>query len=197
MKIRSICVYCGHREGNSGAFIDAALAVAEELAARGIRLVYGGGGSGMMGRIAHAVLDAGGEVRGVIPRSLQVREHASTRVTQMEVVETMHERKARFHQLSDAFLTLPGGLGTLDELFETLSWGQLGIHAKPTGLLNVEGYYDPLIRMLDDAVEKGFLSAEHRRLLVSAESASGLLDLIERYEPPEPVIRWLTSEEEG
>jgi uncharacterized protein (TIGR00730 family) len=165
--MRSLCVFCGSRHGNRPEYRAAALAIAEELVDRRIRLIYGGGDVGLMGVLADHVLARGGDVVGVIPRRLMDREVAHRGLTQLHVVESMHERKALMSDLSDGFIAIPGGVGTLEELFEIVTWRQLGIHAKPCGLLNAAGYFDPLLAFLERAVEEGFLAAEHlRRMLV-------------------------------
>jgi uncharacterized protein (TIGR00730 family) len=165
--IRSICVFCGSSAGVTPAYESAARAFAIAAATRGIRIVYGGASVGLMGAIATAALDAGGEVVGVIPRALVDREIARAGLTKLHVVETMHERKAMMADLSDAFVALPGGLGTLEELFEVWTWGMLGLHAKPYGVLDVDGYYAPLIRFLDHARDEGFIRpAQHAMLVV-------------------------------
>ena len=176
--IRSICVFCGSSTGATSAYESAARAFAESAARRGIRLVYGGAGVGLMGAVADTALEAGGEVVGVIPRALVDREIAHTRLTRLHVVETMHERKAMMADLSDAFVALPGGLGTLEELFEVWTWGMLGLHTKPYGVLNVDGYYTPLIRFLDHARDEGFIRPAQRAMLVVDDDANRLLDTL-------------------
>jgi uncharacterized protein (TIGR00730 family) len=174
--IRSICVFCGSSSGASAAYETAARAFALTLAQRGIRLVYGGASVGLMGTIADAALEAGGEVIGVMPRALVDREIAHRALSALHVVDTMHERKAMMADLSDAFVALPGGLGTLEELFEVWTWGMLGLHAKPYGLLDVDGYYTPLIRFLDHARDEGFVRPAQRALLVVDDDATRLID---------------------
>jgi len=159
----SICVFCGSNPGARPAFARAARELGTALACRGIAVVFGGGSVGLMGEVADAALAAGGEAIGVIPRSLVDRELAHGGLTELHVVSTMHERKAKMVELSSAFITLPGGLGTLDETFEILTWAQLGIHAKPIGLLDVEGYFTPLLAFLDSAVREGFVPAASRK----------------------------------
>ena len=177
-KFQSICVFCGSQSGTNPAYAESARLVGEALAKSGIRLVYGGGSVGLMGTVADACMEAGGEVIGVITHSLMNAEVGHTGVTRLEQVETMLERKARMAELSDGFISLPGGIGTLDELFEMLTWSRLGIHQKPNGLLNVEGFYDELISFsLKTQVEGGFISQEGAdNLLVSDD----LDDLIEK-----------------
>jgi uncharacterized protein (TIGR00730 family) len=174
--IRSICVFCGSSRGASAAYEAAARVFALTLAQRGIRLVYGGASVGLMGTIADAALEAGGEVIGVMPRALVDREIAHRALSALHVVDTMHERKAMMADLSDAFVALPGGLGTLEELFEVWTWGMLGLHAKPYGLLDVDGYYTPLIRFLDHARDEGFVRPAQRALLVVDDDATRLID---------------------
>jgi uncharacterized protein (TIGR00730 family) len=161
-----ICVFCGSNPGSRPAYANAARALGTALARRGLGLVYGGGRVGLMGTIADAVLAAGGEAIGVIPEHLVARELAHTGLTELFVVPSMHERKARMAALSRAFVALPGGYGTLDETCEALTWTQLGLQSKPCGLLNVEGYYDPLLAFLDRAVGEGFLDPENRAILL-------------------------------
>lgn len=162
-----------------------------EMAARGIGLVFGGGRVGLMGAVASAVLENGGTVTGIIPHGLRIREVAHEGVEDMRVVDSMHERKSLMNELSDAFISMPGGLGTIEETAEMLTWAQLGIHRKPVALLNVLGFYDPLISFLDRTVEESFLRSENRRLLVVANDPVGLLNRLADYEPPE-TERWIT-----
>jgi uncharacterized protein (TIGR00730 family) len=163
--VERICVFCGSSAGARPAYARAAREVGAELARRGVGLVYGGGRVGLMGAVADAVLESGGEAIGVIPESLVARELAHTGLKELLVVPSMHERKARMALLANAFLALPGGYGTLDETCEALTWTQLGIQSKPCGLLNVEGYFDPLLEFLDLAVREGFLAPENRAIL--------------------------------
>jgi uncharacterized protein (TIGR00730 family) len=175
--LRRVCVFCGSKHGVRPEYTEAARAMGAALVAGGIDLVYGGGKVGLMGVVADAVLDAGGEVTGVIPDHMSDREIAHYGLTDLRVVGSMHERKALMYELSDGFVALPGGLGTLEELFEITTWSQLGLHAKPTGLLDVDGFYAPLVGFLDQLVTEGFVSDRHRRLLrVAAEPG----DLLER-----------------
>ena len=182
--MRSICVFCGASTGRDPRYAAAAAAVGERLAQRGIRLVYGGGRLGLMGAVADAALAAGGEVVGVIPRGLVDRELAHPGLTRLEVVGTLHERKARMSELADAFTALPGGLGTLEELAEVLSWAQLDLHAKPIGLLDVGGYFEALEAFLDRAVAEGFVAARHRGLLLRDEDFDELLEQFTAWQPP-------------
>lgn len=172
----TVCVYCGSRPGASPSFARAAAEVGTLIGQRGWRLVYGGGHVGLMGIAADATLQAGGEVVGVIPRALEQREVGHEGLTELHVVETMHQRKQLMAERSDVFLALPGGIGTMEELFEIWTWRQLGYHGKPLGLLNVAGFYDDLLRFLDRAAHEGFVSPETQELLLVGDSAGALLD---------------------
>src|SRR5213080_3308541 len=183
-----ICVFCGSAEGARPAYRDAARALGRELATRGLGLVYGGGSVGLMGVLADTVLAEGGEVIGVIPGPLATRELAHT---ELRVVGSMHERKATMARLSDGFVALPGGLGTLEETLEVLTWTQLGIHRKPVGVLNVEGYWDGLERMLGHAVREGFVRREYAALLLLGTSAPELLDRFAAWRAPAIPRAWL------
>ena len=182
MKLESICVFTGSRVGRLADYREAAVAFGEALLARNLRLVYGGGNVGLMGVIADTVLAGGGEVVGVIPDSLRRREVAHLSLTALHVVETMHERKAMMAELSDGFVAMPGGLGTLEELFEVLTWAQLGFHGKPCGLLNVAGYYDGLIDFVDGQVGEGFVSQAHRDMIYVDDDPAGLLGAFAAHE---------------
>ena len=182
--LRSICVFCGASSGNDPRYATAATAVGEGLARRGIQLVYGGGRLGLMGAVADGALAAGGRVVGVIPRGLVDRELAHTGVSELRVVETLHERKAVMAELSDAFIALPGGLGTLEELAEVLSWAQLDLHTKPIGLLDVGGYFAPFEAFLDHAVAEGFIAERHRRLLLVDDDLDRLLAAFAEWRAP-------------
>jgi uncharacterized protein (TIGR00730 family) len=173
--VKNVCVFCGSR-GGGPIYADAARSLGALLAGRGLALVYGAGHVGLMGVLADAVLAAGGRVVGVIPQGLVDRELAHTGLTELIVVDTMHQRKAVMAERSDAFLALPGGYGTLDETFEILTWAQLGLHAKPVGLLNVAGYFDGLLSWLDHALREGFVKPAHRELLAVDDDAGRLLD---------------------
>lgn len=179
-----VCVYCGSNAGSSSSFANATRRLGTLLAERGIGLVYGGGHVGLMGVLADAALAAGGTVIGVIPEALHAREVAHRGLTELRVVGTMHERKALMAELADAFIALPGGLGTLDELFEIWTWAQLGMHAKPCGLLEVDGFFAPLIAWLDHATEVRFIRAEHRAMLTVDTDPERLLDRLEAGAPP-------------
>lgn len=178
----AVCVFCGSALGRRQAYRDAAVEVGRLLAERGVTLVYGGGNVGLMGVVADACLAAGGQVVGVIPQSMVERELAHRGLTELHIVGSMHERKALMADRSDAFLALPGGFGTFDELFEILTWRQIRLHQKPVGLLNVAGYFEPLLAMADHAVEEGFLRAAERPNLMSEFDATTLLN---RLLPPE------------
>jgi uncharacterized protein (TIGR00730 family) len=179
----SLCVYCGSRPGDNSAYEAAATAVGTAIGRRGWRLVYGGGRAGLMGRVADAALAAGATVLGVIPRSLMEREVGHSGLTELHVVETMHERKLMMAEHSDAFIALPGGIGTFEELFEVWTWRQLGYHDKPVGLLNVDGYYDALLGFMRQTVAHGFVSEPQHALLQVQTQADALLDVIARLSP--------------
>jgi uncharacterized protein (TIGR00730 family) len=182
--IRSIAVYCGSSAGNDPRYSGAARDVGRTLAQRGIRLVYGGGGVGMMGALANAALEHRGDVTGVIPDFLNTVELKHPGVADMRVVSTMHERKMLMVDLAEGFIALPGGFGTLDELFEVLTWSQLALHARPVGVLNLDGYFDGLLACLDGMVERGFLRLEDRARLVAAGDMDTLLRRLEEWQPP-------------
>lgn len=173
--MKRLCVFCGSSAGARDDYTGAAQALAAAMAQRGLGLVYGGGNVGLMGKIADAMLQAGGEVIGVIPQSLVAREVAHRGLTELRVVDTMHQRKALMNELSDGFIAMPGGFGTFEEFFEIVTWSQLGIHLKPSGLLNVSGYYDPLLKMLDHAVAERFVRPAHRDLVIADNDADRLL----------------------
>ncbi len=173
-----ICVFCGANTGRESLYTAAAREVGEKLALRGIEVVYGGGRIGLMGQVADAALAAGGRVIGVIPKRLDEREIAHTGLTALHVVDSMHERKALMARLSDAFLALPGGFGTLEEFCEAVTWTQLGIHDKPCGLLNVAGYFDPLIAMFDRCVADGFVAPETRAIVRTATTADAIIEAL-------------------
>ncbi len=188
--MKRVCVFCGSSPGSSPVFVQMARKLGRALARRGIALVYGGGSVGLMGAIADAVLGEGGEAIGVIPRALELRELAHPRLSKLHVVGSMHERKAKMAELADAFVALPGGMGTLEEFAEVLTWAQLGLHARPCGLLDVAGYYDPLVAFFDRAVAVGFVRPEHRRIVLIEKEPDALLDAFLSYEPP-AVERWI------
>lgn len=188
--MKRICVFCGSSSGANPVYLQAAREVGRTLARRGLGLVYGGGSVGLMGAVADATLEAGGEVVGVIPRALQLRELAHARLTTLLVVGSMHERKAKMAELSDGFLALPGGMGTLEEFAEILTWAQLGLHSRPCGLLDVAGYYRPLVAFFDRAAAEGFVRPDHRRLVMVGEEPGDLLDRFATWTPP-PIERWI------
>lgn len=192
--MRRLCVFCGSRTGKPAIYAAAATALGSLLAERNIELVYGGGKVGLMGVIADAVLAAGGTVVGVIPEALMEKELGHGGVTELHVVQTMHERKALMSELSDGFIALPGGYGTLEELFEVITWAQLGIQYKPCGLLNVGGYYNSLLALLDHATDRGFIREMHRGLVAVDDDPVGLLEKLGQYEPPTEV-KWLRQEQ--
>jgi uncharacterized protein (TIGR00730 family) len=190
MTVQRVCVYCGSSPGSDPRFAEAAAAFGRALAVRGLSLVYGGGSIGLMGRLADAVLTHGGHVVGVIPAGLVRKEVAHLSLPDLHVVATMHERKARMADLADAFVALPGGMGTLDEIFEMLTWGQLGLHAKPCAFLDVAGYYGPLLAFLDRAVDSRFLKPEHRTMFLVDADPERLLDRLMSYQVP-VLEKWL------
>ena len=192
--MRRVCVYAGSNPGSHPDYAGAARALASTLADRGIGLVYGGGRVGLMGVLADTILEAGGEAIGVMPRSLIDREIGHRGLTELKVVDSMHERKAQMAELADAFVAVPGGIGTLEELIEVYTWSQLGIHSKACGVLNVRGYCDHLAALLDHAVAEGFLRPQHRAVLSVAGEPAELLDRLAAYEPP-AVGKWLELEE--
>lgn len=189
MSLRSVCVFCGASTGTNPVYREAAAALGETLAANGIRLVYGGGAVGLMGVVADAAMAAGGEVVGIIPQSLKDAEVGHSGLTRLEVVDGMHARKARMAELSDAFIALPGGLGTLEELFEVWTWGQLGYHRKPLGLLDVEHFYSKLSHFLDHLVDEGFVRTPHRAMLQRSDCPATLLQLLMNWQPT-VVAKW-------
>jgi uncharacterized protein (TIGR00730 family) len=191
--VRRICVYAGSNPGSHPAYADAARDLAATMAQRGIGLVYGGGKVGLMGVLADTILEAGGEAIGVMPQALVDREIAHRGLTKLEVVDSMHERKAKMAELADAFVAVPGGIGTLEELIEVYTWSQLGIHEKACGVLNVRGYYDHLAAQLDHAVTEGFLRPQHRAVLSVASEPAELIDRLAAFEAPS-VGKWLELE---
>jgi uncharacterized protein (TIGR00730 family) len=192
--IRSVCVFCGSSAGDDPRFARAASEFGALLASEGITLVYGGGHVGLMGILADAVLGNGGKVIGVIPRALWDREVGHRNLTEIHIVETMHERKAKMASLADAFVALPGGLGTLEEIFEVWTWAQLGIHRKPVGFLDVEGFYSLLMEFLDRAVDCGFVRPQFRAIAIVDTDPAALLRSLGSYEPPR-VEKWIKASE--
>lgn len=189
--ISTVCVYCGSADGLNPIYYSAAERMGRVLAQNHIRLVYGAGKTGLMGAVADGVLDAGGEVVGVVPENLNTPQLIHAGLTQLEVVPDIQTRKAKMSALADAFITLPGGYGTLDEMFETLTWSQIGLHHKPLGILNVAHYYDPLLAMIDLAEQEKFIYAEHLCLLVVDENPETLLDKLIHYQRPNGLERWV------
>ena len=190
----SVAVYCGSNPGNDPAYREAAVSLGQTLAERGISLVYGGGHVGLMGAVADAVLECGGEAHGVITEALEAKELAHHGLSTLRVVKTMHERKAAMADAADAFVMLPGGFGTLDEFFEVVSWTQLGIHDKPCGVLDVNGYFGPLRELIDGAVTAGFVHPAHGDMVVIDADADRLLDRLASWTPV-PVSKWLNPDE--
>ena len=188
--MKSICVYCGSSFGNLPAFTNAARQLAKAMNERSISLVYGGASVGIMGEIANAVLDEGGAVIGVIPQALADKEVSHAGLTELHVVSSMHERKALMEEISDGFIALPGGLGTLEELFEVLTWSQLGFHQKPVGLVNVANYYDGLLSFLDHTAKAQFVKTTHRNLLISENSPEAVLDRMQKFQPS-TATKWI------
>jgi len=196
--MKRICVFCGSNAGHDARYRAEAEALGRLLASRGIELIYGGGNVGLMGALADACLAADGTVIGVIPETLLGKEVAGRHVdhralTRLEVVDSMHTRKARMAELADGFIALPGGFGTFEEFCEILTWGQLGFHVKPMGLLNVAGFYDPLLALFDHAVHEGFLRPQNRAMALADTDIGRLLDAMATYRP-EPVSKWLKEE---
>jgi uncharacterized protein (TIGR00730 family) len=182
--MRHICVFCGSSPGAGTEYLRAAQELGGTLARRGITLVYGGARVGLMGQAARAAIQAGGQVVGVIPKSLVDMEVAETGITTLHVVGSMHERKALMAEISDGFIALPGGIGTIEEFFEILTWEQLGFHQKPCGLLNIQGYFDHLMAFLDGMLEQEFIDTGHRKMVLENTTVDGLLDQFDHYTPP-------------
>lgn len=193
MKLKQVVVFCASSPGHESIFMESARMVGEALVTRGINLVYGGGRVGLMGAIADSVLANDGEVYGVIPKFLNSKEIGHRGITQLLEVDTMHERKAKMNLLCDGVIALPGGFGTMEELFEMLTWGQLGLHQKPMGLLNVDGFYDHLILFIEHMVKSGLLKKENQEMLLFANDIHELIDKMEAYEAPS-VPKWLNLE---
>ena len=191
-EIRRLAVFCGSNPGARPDYVEAARSLGRLLAQRGIGIVYGGSNVGLMAALADAMTDEFGDIIGVIPRMLVEREVANKALTDLRIVDSMHQRKAMMAELADGFIALPGGIGTLEEFFETWTWGQLGMHAKPCGLLNVAGYFDPLLEFLDHAVAERFVRDAHRAMVVVESEPAALLSRFERYEPPR-VVKWLNA----
>ena len=193
--MKSICVFCGSADAVHEDYIHGARFMGRTLAERSIRLIYGGGKTGLMGVVADAVLEAGGLVVGVIIPSMNTAALAHIGLTQMDVVDGMHARKARMHELADGYIAMPGGFGTFDELFETVTWAQTGAHEKPVGLFNIRNYYAPLLAAIDHAVAEGFIFKEHRDVLFSDADPNALIDKMAQYEHPRAAVkRWMREE---
>lgn len=190
MNLQSLCVYCGSSPGARPAYVEAARTFGQQIAATGIRLVYGGGNVGIMGAIADSVMAAGGEVIGVIPEYLATKELAHAGLTELHRVNSMHERKLKMAELSDAFVALPGGVGTIEEIFEVFTWTQLGLHAKPCAFLNVEGYYDNLSNFLEHMTAEQFIKKNHLTALLFSDNATDLLQQLRDYQPS-LVDKWM------
>ncbi|WP_296493521.1 TIGR00730 family Rossman fold protein [Rhodoferax sp.] len=192
--MKAICVYCGSSPGRLEVYASAARALGQALVARDLGLVYGGASIGLMGLVADTVLQLGGRVVGVIPKGLARKEVVHRQLSELHVTQSMHERKTLMAELSDGFIAMPGGIGTFEEIFEIWTWAQLGIHAKPCGLLNVAGYYDALTTFLDHAAAEQFLKLPHRSMLIVEQAPDVLLDRFASYQPPS-VRRWLDADE--
>ncbi len=192
--MKTICVYCGSADKLHPGYLEAARQMGEAIARRGLVIVYGAGSTGLMGALADGALQAGGEVVGVIPAYFNTDVLCHRGLTRLEVVDTIHQRKARLAELADAFIALPGGFGTYEELFEILTWAQIGLHSKPVGILNARNYFDPLLTLVEHAREEGFIYAEHRQLLVYAQEPAALLDALNNHRPPANLERWVTRE---
>ncbi len=192
-KLKSICVFCGSNNGNDPAVAKAASELGMLFARRGITMIYGAGKIGVMGSIAESALENGGKVVGVIPEFLKLKEVVHLGLTELVTTENMHQRKMKMQEVSDGFIALPGGMGTLEELFEIVTWLQLGLHQKPIGVLNVNGFYDPLIVLLENMVEKGFISSNNYNLLLIDDNLDGLLQKMENFKRPS-VTKWLNKQ---
>ena len=195
--MKQICVYCGSSDRIPEAYLKAAYEMGKIIANRGMNLVYGAGSTGMMGAVANGVLEAGGEVWGVMPKNFDTPQLAHTGCTHYEVVEDMHVRKARMAELSDGFIALPGGLGTFEELFEIVTWAQIGLHRKPVGILNTNGYYDHILAMVAHADAEGFIYSEHRDFFNVAAQPAALLDLLLQFQYPDGLEKWVDREGRG
>lgn len=194
--MQSVCVFCGSASGTDPAYVDAATALGQLLAAQGLTLVYGGACVGLMGAVADAVLAAGGKAIGVLPDFLRRKELAHPRLTELHVVSSMHERKARMAELSDGFIAMPGGMGTLEEFCEIITWAQLGLHEKPCGLLNIQEYYAPLLQFVDRMAAEGFLKEKQKGLVLSSDTPEGLLAAMRAFEPIR-VQKWVDSRDKA
>lgn len=193
--MKHICVFCGSYPGNNPLYMTSARQMGAAIARRGLGLVYGGGHVGLMGAVADGALQAGGRAVGVIPQTLVDKELAHRSLTELRVVTSMHQRKAMMAEIADGFIALPGGFGTLDELFEIITWAQLGFHRKPIGLLNVDNYFDPLLTFINHIAQEGFISPEHRSAVAVADEADALLNTLLTAEPPQ-LEKWLKKPDE-
>jgi len=193
--MNTICVYCGSSDKINSAFTEAAYELGALIASRKMKLIYGAGRTGLMGAVANGSLENGGEVVGVLPKIFNTPNLAHQGLSQLEIVEDMHQRKARLVELADAFVALPGGFGTLEELFEVLTWAQIGLHQKPVGLLNTRQYYNPLIQMINLANGEGFIYQEHQGLFTASEDPKTLLENLEKHNHPDGLERWLTRDD--
>ncbi|RMF49546.1 MAG: TIGR00730 family Rossman fold protein [Anaerolineae bacterium] len=189
--MKTVCVYCGSADNLPEHYLKAAYEMGATLAQKGLRLVYGAGRTGMMGAVANGALAHGGKVIGIIPKMFYTPVLAHDGLTRLEVTPDMHTRKARMAELADAFIALPGGFGTFDELFEIVTWAQIGLHRKPVGVLNVAEYFTPLLKMVEHAGREGFIFPEHKKLLLHASQPAALLDALEAYQPPAGLERWV------
>ena len=196
-ELKAICVFCGSSRGVDPVYSEAADRLGRAIVRHGLRMVYGGGQVGLMGVLADAALEAGGEVIGVIPEALALKEVAHEGLTEMRVVGSMHERKAMMADLSDAFVAMPGGFGTFEEFCEIVTWAQLGLHTKPCGLLNVNGYYDALLALFDRGLAEAFIRPQHRALVIDEADPERLLDHLLAWQPAEsgPILKWIQREE--
>ncbi len=195
--IQKVCVFCGSSDSIEDSYLEAAWSLGQALAAGRMDLIFGGGGTGMMGALADAVLAGGAKVIGILPRLFDTPALAHPNLTEMRIVDDMHNRKAIMMEAADAFLALPGGFGTFEELFEVLTWAQIGLHQKPVGLLNVSGYFDLLLNVIEHARVEGFIYDEHPHLLIVDDDADRLLSRLTQYRPPEGLARWVDRDEEG
>ncbi len=193
--MKTVCVYCGSSDKMSDEYLQSARQMGAAIARRGLTLAYGAGCTGMMGAVADGALEAGGEVIGVIPKMFTTPTLMHTGLSRLEIVDSMHVRKQRLVDISDAFIALPGGYGTFEELFEILTWAQIGLHSKPVGILNNQHYFDPLLSAIEHARTEGFIYAEHRSLFVCDDQPDGLLNMLVQYQYPHGLEKWLTREE--
>ena len=191
LKMKRICIYCGSSDKISQVYLDAAYQMGQTVAQQGIILIYGAGSTGMMGAVADGALAAGGEVWGVIPKMFDTPQLAHKGLTRYEVTDTMHTRKARMADLAEGFIALPGGFGTFEELFEIITWAQIGVHRKPIGLLNTNGYYGPLLALAQHAADEGFIYREHQQLFAAAATPATLLEKMNNHHLPDGLERWV------